>query len=415
MNILILNQYALPSGSPGITRHGDLARILVKKGHKVTVIASGFDYLTRQQDRTAGKKFLKENYFGVDFIWLSTTNYQANDGKRVKSMLDYSVKAFSQCLRLENKPDIVIASSPHLLTGLTGFFVSAYQKIPFLLEIRDLWPSSLVDLGAIKENSFLHKILVKLEKFLYDKATRIITIPPLAHKRVQELLGNSDKCIHIPNGIVINDDTSTSNNAKLPESFLKILEDEKNRNIIMYAGAHGVANNLENVLETADYLREYNLDIYNQISIVFIGGGQKREQLIKLTQEKEHHHIHFHPPVDKFLLKQILSQADVLLLHLADAKVFTYGISPNKLYDYFDAAKPVLFSSPIKNNIVNEIQVGISFLPGRPKELARAIESILQISEEERVNMGEKAKTYVREFHNWEILGTKLEQIMSEV
>ncbi|MDJ0696055.1 glycosyltransferase family 4 protein [Mastigocoleus sp. MO_188.B34] len=411
MNILILNQYALPSGSPGITRHGDLAKVLVKRGHQVTIVASGFDYLTRQQDRTAGKKILKENYSGVDFIWLKTTNYKGNDGKRVKSMLDYSIKALLQSLKLKNKPDIVIASSPHLLTGLTGFLLSAYKRIPLLLEIRDLWPSSLVDLGAIKANSLLHRILVKLEKFLYEKATGIITIPPLAYKRVQELLGESDKCTHIPNGIVINDDRKIFQDVKLPESFLKILEREKNRKIIIYAGAHGVANNLENVLETADYLREHNLNIYDQIAILFIGGGQKREELINLTQEKKHNHIHFHPPIDKLLLKRMLAHGDMLLLHLADAQVFTYGVSPNKLYDYFDAAKPVLFSSPIENNIVNQIQAGITFLPGRPKKLAEAIDFILKASDKERISMGDNARNYVRKYHNCEELAVKLEKL----
>ncbi|MEA5598788.1 hypothetical protein [Rivularia sp. UHCC 0363] len=84
MNILILNQYALPSGSPGITRHGDLAKVLVKLGHQVTIIASSFDYLTRQQDSNTSEKLNKEIHHGVNFVWLKTTTYQANDGKRVK-------------------------------------------------------------------------------------------------------------------------------------------------------------------------------------------------------------------------------------------------------------------------------------------------------------------------------------------
>ena len=107
----------------------------------------------------------------------------------------------------------------------------------------------------------------------------------------------------------------------------------------------------------------------------------------------------------------MLAHGDMLLLHLADAQVFTYGVSPNKLYDYFDAAKPVLFSSPIEDNIVNQIQAGITFLPGRPKKLAEAIDFILQVSDKERIAMGEKGRTYVRKHHNCEELAVKLEKL----
>jgi glycosyltransferase involved in cell wall biosynthesis len=413
MNILLLNQYALPSGSPGITRHGDLGKVLVKRGHKVTIIASSFDNFTRQIDKNNSRKLERENHSGVDFIWINTTAYTANDSKRVKSMLDYSIKAFLKGLSLENKINVVIASSPHLLTGLTGLLLAIYYRVPLVFEVRDLWPSTLVDLGMVKHHSLLHQALVKLERLLYKHAAKIITVPPLAYKRIEEMIGNSTKCSNIPNGIV-DDYPDIDKNTPLTDSLLSILEAEKDRQIIMYTGAHGIANNLHNVLEAIDYLQENNYHVYNQIAIVFIGGGQQRKELIEAAKVKGHTHIYFHPPVKKLLLKQSLAYADILLLHLADAKVFTYGISPNKLYDYLQAAKPILFSSPIEDNIVNQIQAGITFLPGQPKELAQAIDVMLRLSEEEKIAMGYRGKAYVTKFHNWEKLGEEVEKVLLE-
>lgn len=414
MNILILNQYALPSGSAGITRHGDLGKVLVKLGHHVTVIASSFDNFTRKIDKNHNHKVEKEVHSGVDFIWLNTTAYTANDAKRVRSMLDYSIKAFLKGLSLEKKPDVLIASSPHLLTGLTGVLLAIYYRIPLVFEVRDLWPSTLVDLGVVKEHTFLHQALVKLETLLYKYATKIITVPSLAYKRIEEMTISSAKCRHIPNGIVIDDCLDNDNNVSLPDSLLQILEAEKSRRIIMYTGAHGVANNLHNVLSAADYLREHNQNVYNQIAFLFIGGGQKRNELIEAAKAKGHTHIYFHPPIEKLLLRKSLTYADILLLNLADAKVFTYGISPNKLYDYFEAAKPILLSSPMEVNIVTQIQAGITFLPGQSEELAKAIDAMLKLSEEERIAMGQRSRNYVKKFHDWQKLGEEVESILQE-
>uniref|UniRef100_A0A7C3ZU85 Glycosyltransferase WbuB n=1 Tax=Planktothricoides sp. SpSt-374 TaxID=2282167 RepID=A0A7C3ZU85_9CYAN len=415
MNILILNQYGLPRGSAGITRHGDLGSVLVKRGHQVTVIASGFDYLTRNIERTGSQSMVKENYDGVDFIWLKTTTYTANDTRRIRSMVDYSVKAAFACLRLTTKkPDIVVGSSPHPLTGLTSFFLANYYKVPFVLEIRDLWPSILADLGVIKEGGFAYKGLVILEKFLYKNATKIITIPPLAKQRIQELGINPDQATNIPNGIFIDKTKEGKNTEKIPESIQNILDNEKDKKIILYAGAHGVANDLYNVINAADYLRQNKLNLYSKISFIFIGGGQERDKLIQSTKNKQHNNIYFIPPVDKSVIKLVLSHADILLVHVAQANVFKYGLSPNKLYDYLEAGKPILFSSANNFEIINQIEAGLTFAPGKPEELAKAIETMLNIPDQEIMDMGERGKSYVRSHHDWNTLAANFEKVLLE-
>ncbi len=414
MNILILNQYALPSGSAGITRHGDLARVLVKRAHKVTIIASSFDYLTRQQNSNTTAKLNKETHHDVNFLWLKTTPYQANDGKRVKSMLDYTIKAFLQGLSLEDKPDIVIASSPHLLTGLTGIFLSCYYRIPFIFEIRDMWPLVLVELGALKRNSFSYKILVAIEKFIYKKAHKIFTIPALAYKRLESLGIHSQKCLPIPNGILVDDNQSIGDETNLPSSLIKILEQCQDKKTLMYTGSFGGAHDLHSVIQAANYLKENLVDIYNEIKIIFIGSGRLEKELKEIAELNKHSNIYFHPPIEKKIIKTALHNADVLLMPLANISIFEYGLSPNKLYDYLEAAKPIIISSPTYSTIVDEIQAGIQCRAGQPEELAKAIELLISMPEKDRKLMGERGRDYVIKFHDWEEIGEKVEKVLLE-
>lgn len=414
MNILLLNQYALPSGSPGITRHGDLGRVLVKRGHQVTIIASSFDNFTRQSDSKAVNRLEKENHYGVDFIWLKTTAYQANDNKRIKSMLDYSIKAFFKGLKLEKKPDIVIASSPHLLTGLTGLLLATFHKVPFVFEIRDMWPLVLVELGALTEKSISYKILLFIEKLIYKKADKIITIPAFAYKRLEDLGLNSQKCIPIPNGILNDESQNIDGNISLPNSLVTIFKQCHEKKIIMYTGSFGGAHDLHSIIHTAKYLKENLIDIYNQISIIFIGSGRQEEEIKELALSNQVDNIYFHSPIEKKYIKASLAYADILLMPLANINVFKYGLSPNKLYDYLEASKAILISSPTPNTVVGQIKAGVECQAGQPKELAKAIQLLISLPEEERIAMGQRGKEYVREFHNWDKLGEKVETILLE-
>lgn len=415
MNILILNQYALPAGSPGITRHGDLGAALVRRGHSVTIIASSFDYLTRKFSRTnTERNVCLEDYSGVKFSWLKTTSYSNNGLKRILSMLEYSLKSTWQGLSSsQEKPDIIYASSPQLLAGLAGYFLSRYFGVPLIFEVRDLWPSSLADLGAISQSSLTYKLLESIEKFLYKNATCIIGVPPLAYQRIEEVGVSPEKVVHIPNGISVEEALSVSE--EIPDSLATIFSSESSRKIIMYTGAHGLANNLGNVIESIEHLKLFSPDVYDNIAVIFIGGGQQRDELIQLGKNKKLNHIYFHPPIDKHHLKVALKKADLLLFHLADAKVFQYGISPNKLYDYFEAAKPILFSCTDTDNLIERIGAGITFYPDRPESLAKAITKLSTLPSSSCQDMGERGRDYVLANHDWSQLAQQVESIMLNV
>ena len=277
MRLLVVNQYGLPAGRPGITRHGDLGAALVDMGHEVTVLASRLSYLTRAEDRRAAPI---ERHSGVQFRWLDTGTYRGNDSRRISSMLRFTAHATVVGMRLRRRPDVVLASSPHLLAGPAGVAIARRHRVPFVFEVRDLWPSVLVDLGAIGRGSPTHRLLTQVERFCYRVADRIVTVPPHADRRVAELGANPRKCVHIPNATAAGMPITG-----MPDSLAEILDGAGDRSVLMYAGAQGVSNGLPTLLAALDHLRHADRATYDRLAVVLIGDGGEHDALVRRAGE----------------------------------------------------------------------------------------------------------------------------------
>lgn len=412
--IWIINQYALPKGEAGITRHGDFASVLVKQGFDVTVFASGFDYLTRQKDRSGEARSKLEIYDGVKFVWLKTPPYSGNDSKRVKNMVTFFYEMLREAgFKKYGKPDIILGSSPHLLSGLAGHLLAVRYRVPFIFEVRDVWPEVLIDLQALKAGSTTHRILSEIAKHLYRRASRILTVPPKAHTYIASLGITPKKLLPLPNGVFLQSSDTT---ARLPESLEQLFQQEQSRFKVIYMGAHGVANDLGNVLNTADHLREHHPETYEKIAFFFVGGGQQQAELIEKAKAMKLEHTHFHPPVPKAAVPLVTAKADALLVHLSPAEFFsTYGLSPNKLYDYLAAAKPVLFSTLDTDTVLQQHQAGLTFAPGKPEAFANSLLQLLAMSPVERETLGRCGRKAVESEYDLESLGKTLATILTEV
>jgi glycosyltransferase involved in cell wall biosynthesis len=412
--VWIINQYALPKGEAGITRHGDFANVLNKQGFDVTVFASGFDYLTRQKDRSGEARSKLETYDGVKFVWLKTPPYSSNDSKRVKNMVTFFYEMLREAsFNKYGKPDIILGSSPHLLSGLAGHLLAVRYHVPFVLEVRDVWPEVLIDLNALKSGSTTHRILSEIAKHLYKRASRILTVPPKAHTYIASLGINPKKLVPLPNGVFLQ---SSDTAAQLPESLEQPFQQEQSRFKVVYMGAHGVANDLGNVLNTAAYLRDHHPEAYEKVAFFFVGGGQQQAELIEKAKAMGLEHVHFHPPVPKAAVPLVTAKADALLVHLSPAEFFsTYGLSPNKLYDYLAAAKPVLFSTLDTGTVLQQHGAGLTFAPGQPKAFTTALLQLLDMAPAERETMGKRGREAVETEYDLERLGKTLANILAEV
>jgi len=406
-NVWILNHYAKTPDLAGGTRHYDFARELIKRGYEVTIFASSFDHLRLQELKLSeGKKYKIENINGVDFIWLKTHPYYKNDWRRVLSMFSYMWRSYwlgRKVMKTDKrikKPDVIIGSSVHLLAVLSAHWLAKYHKAKFIMEVRDLWPQTLIDMGKLKENSPIVKILRFLEKYLYQKAQKIIV-----------LMYRADKYL-IPLGIKKNKIEWICNGADLSR-FTGLYDKKEQSGIfeVMYFGAHGMANGLENVLEAAKIIQDKN---YKEIAFSLYGNGPEKNGLIEHKKMLGLENLEFFEPVSKNKAAEIIARADILLDNYKHHNALKYGTSHNKLFEYMASAKPVIYTSDEKDNLVDISECGVSVPFENPQALADAILSLYKKNPAEREKMGQRGRAYVEKYYSIPILVDKLEKLIKE-
>jgi len=395
--IWMINHYAEPYG-----RHHNLAGELARRGHQVIIFASSFDHRTRQENRLApGKRMKREDIDGVPYVWLRTPPYPGNTSARVWNMAVFAGRIWGagKVEGLE-RPDLIIGSSPHLFAALAAQRLAGRFRVPFVFEVRDLWPQSLVDLGNVSARHPVVRGLEKIERYLYRRAARIISLLPGAVDHMAEKGADRERVVWIPNGI---------NTDLVPPP-------EPPRNdgafTVMYAGAHGLANALDSVLDAAAVLRQEDLD--RRILIRFIGDGPEKSRLQEVATQRELNNVRFDDPMPRNRIYDLLREADAFVMPLKYSPVFRWGVSPNKLFDYLATARPVIFSVNSPNNPVEEAQAGITVPPENPLTLAQAIKELFYMSQEERWEMGLRGREYVEKHHSFSRLADKLEKVLAD-
>jgi glycosyltransferase involved in cell wall biosynthesis len=354
------------------------------------IISSSFHYSKYSELKEYGNsEYIKEDIDGIEWIWLKTPPYTGNGIARVKNMLSYTHKAISIIPTLNlPKPDTIIGSSVHLFAVYATYRLSLRYKTPFVMEVRDLWPQTLIDMGISKWHPFII-ILGVLEKFLYKKADKIITNLPYASSYISKFT-DSSKVEWISNGVDISN---------------VIYKKPENRQIlkVAYTGALGVANNLSLLVEFAKTKPK-------NIEFLIVGDGVEKAKLLQLSKGLEN--IQIKEPVAKDEVPCILQNSDILYFNLKDSPVFKYGISSNKLFDYMASGRVIIFSSNATNNPIKECDGGITIEPDNIEALQNAIYQIQNMSYEKRVQLGENNRDYCKQNYDIKVLVDKLENIL---
>ena len=179
----------------------------------------------------------------------------------------------------------------------------------------------------------------------------------------------------------------------------------------MYVGAHGVANNLDLLLEAASQVQQKG---HSQVRFVFVGDGPEKGELQRYSRSLALTNTVFREPVPKRSIPVVLAEADALAFILRDIGVFRYGISSNKLFDYLASGRPVLFACEAANNIVDEADSGLSVPPGDPTALAAAIIDLSLMSPERRGAMGHNGRAYVEQNHDYAMLARRLASVLQD-
>lgn len=398
--IWILNHYATAKGTS--TRHFDIAKELAGKGYDVTICASSFEHITRQEKKQYRNGYsLAETLDGVKFIWLKTTAYRNNGLRRVMNMLTYSYRAYTGLKKTGESPDFIIGSLMHPFAALVGCLLAKRYGCKFYFEERDLWPQTLIDLGKVSRSNPVVWLLSKLELYLYRKADRIIVLFEHAVGYVQGKGIDPRKIVHIPNGIDLA--RHDRHSGKLPAEYELWFRQHEGQYIAAYTGAHGLANNLDAVLDAAKITKEGN----EQIHYLLIGDGPEKQRLTERKRREHLTNVTLMPPVPKEQIPAILQQVHVGLLPLKDSPVFKWGISPNKLYDYMASRLPVILLCDTENSDIERSGGGVVIKEQFPVHLAGKLIEFAANPEGTR-RMGQAAREYVVSHHSWNILSETL-------
>lgn len=397
--LLWVNHFAVTPLESGGTRHFELARELTFRGWRATVAASDFHLLSRTYTRrscAAHRDPIVEPLDGPDFLWLWAAPYQANNWRRGWNWLSFAREVLRWQPTNGSRPNVVIGSSPHLLAAVAAERIARRLDVPFILEVRDLWPESLLASGG-RKGPFYYT-LDALARYLYRKAELIVVLARGTGDYLMRHGVGAHKIVYVPNGVDL-------------ERFSVAPRSGNGRFTLVYAGAHGPANGLDAVLDAAEQLRERE-----DICFLLVGDGPSKAQLQAEAGRRSLHNVEFRDAVAKSAMPELLRNADAGLMVLRDAPLFSFGVSPNKLFDYLGAALPVVCNVPGEvASMLQESGAGVQATDASGAALASAVLELANRSQDERTAMGQAGRAWVAREHARPVLAERLDRALRQV
>ena len=393
----------LPEDGGG-TRHFELGRELVGKGWQVSIFASDLHLHSREYTRRTNPSDHETKHAtrdGVEIRWLWASRYERNDWQRAWNWLTFYRSVTREARALQTPPDIVIGSSPQLFAAAAARKLARNAGAAFVFEVRDLWPESLLAVGGRRHLAY--RLLDRVAKNLYRDADRILV---LARGTRDYLTGRgipASKIVYVPNGVDI-------------DAIQPVMDRDEARDsagakpfTLIYAGAHGPANGLDRVLDAAEIL-----GAAANTRFVLVGDGPAKAALRNEAERRELRQVEFWDPVSKFALADMLNEADAGLMVLRDAPLFSFGVSPNKLFDYLAAALPVVCSVPGEvAEMVAQAGAGVQAVDTSGRALAEAVRTLVAMDPADRKRMGGAGRQWVEKEHSRQVLGQRLDAFLS--
>ncbi|MEO7124562.1 MAG: glycosyltransferase family 4 protein [Nakamurella sp.] len=394
-NVWMLNHYAKKFPMAGGTRHHGLARGLHRHDMDTTIFTA--EEVTGAPNRSDG-----EPSDGVTFVQVPTRSYQGNGLGRILNMAGFAWRTTRLGWHPERhgltSPDVVIGSTPHPFAALAAWAIARHHHVPFILEVRDLWPESMVAILGMSRRHPLVLVLGAMEKFLYSHADRIVGVLEGIGDHAQMRVGRrAPEVTWVPNGVSM---------ALLPDVTPVTPPGGEFR--VVYTGSHGPPNSLDTVLAAAEILQHDDDSSLPPIRFDLYGDGVVKKQLIKDAQRRGLTNVHFHDPVPKDEVYRILAGADATVLLLPRLYLWRFGISPNKLFDYLAAARPTILAVDAPGDPVTKASAGFTATGEDPVDLAAKIRQLRALPLVERQAMGMRGREYVAANHDMPRLADRL-------
>ena len=363
MRVLFFTHYFPPEGNAPASRTYEHCTRWVKAGHQVTVVTSvpnvpnGVPYpgyrnrFRRQRDTMDGIEVIR--------VW---TYLAPNAGfvKRIVNYLSYMLTAFWVGVTIR-RPDVIIATSPQFFCGWAGVLTQFFRRVPFILEIRDIWPESITAVGAMRKG-LLTRLLEWLEKRMYLSADHIVTVGQGYRDNVAGKVPVADRISVIYNGIDGNAFTPQNADEDLLQRF-----GQGNRFVCSYVGTIGMAHGLETVLDCAELLQQAGR---TDIGFLLVGDGARRQPLMEECATRGLNDlVRFTGLLSKQEMPKVLASSDVLLVHLRACDLFQTVI-PSKIFEAMAMKRPIIMGVQGESaEIVRSSQAGIDMQPGDAQSL----------------------------------------------
>jgi glycosyltransferase involved in cell wall biosynthesis len=387
VRILVVHQFYLQPGEPGGSRFNELARLWSQAGHQVTVVAGTVNYTTSKAPARYRGRWNTREQDGQVTVWRCHVPESYGRGflGRIWAFFAFTFSAATAVLRCQ-RPDVVIATSPPLVTAIPGWLAAVRFRARLVFEIRDLWPESAVTTGVLRSGSLLTRLLYALERWACRRADLInVLTPAFRDDLIRRGLAPSEKIVFVPNGADLE--------LFSPGPADVALRGELGwggRFVVMYAGAHGRANAIGQLVDAAELLLDRP-----DILIASVGDGperlrhQERARALGLTN------LIFHGAQPKERMPALVRACDVGAAVLQDNPTFR-TVYPNKVFDYMACERPTLLAidGVARQLVCDEAGAGVFARPENGAELAAAIRKLAD-DPAGRAEMGRKGRAWV--------------------
>jgi glycosyltransferase involved in cell wall biosynthesis len=377
-----------------------MAHELFRTGQwQVTLAASDFNLQSRKFTRrnsATDRRPVPEMTMGVNFCWLWSSPYVGNDWRRIRNWVSFAWSLLRADRQLGHF-DVVVGSSPHLIAAFAAYIVARRRRVPFVFEVRDLWPESL-QVGSARRG-IAYRVLQQIANTLYRVADRLVVLTEGVGTYLVQAGVPSVKIVFAPNGVSISHFSETS-----PQQDGAAIR-------LIYAGAHGPANGLDIVIDAAVRLAHRK-----DIQFVLLGDGIERERLRSRADALQLPNICFADPVAKEQMPRVLAGCSAGLMILKDVPLFAFGVSPNKLFDYWAASLPVINTVPGEvADLVVASGGGIQVEAATGEALSRAVLEFAEWPVERRRTIGTAGRAWVRAHRDRPLIAGRFAEALAEV
>ena len=415
-NIWVFHHYATPPTMNGFTRPYNFGVNLSKLEYKMKVFAASYLHFSDVNLINNNELYIKNNDTEIPFIFVRTPSSSDNGVGRVLNMVSYYknlLKATREFIKSGEKPDLIIASSPHPLAMVAGIKVARKLGVPCISEVRDFWPEVFFMGGRLKKESIIGRLLIKGEHWIYKNSNALIFLKEGDYTYITDKKwdtahgGNIDleKCYYINNGVNIEEFNLQIENKRIVDPDL-----DNGKFNVVYAGAIRPVNNVGNILDAAKLLKENN-----DIQFLIYGDGNQLDLLKKRIVDEKITNVKMKGYVDKKYMPYVLSKSSVNVLNYSQSKYnWSRGNSSNKLFEYMASGRPIISTVKMGYSPIEKYNCGISLEEDSPEALAKAVVEIFSMPKDSYYKMSENARTGAKHF-DYQVLTKKLISVMESL